>query len=215
MRIWIAVVALVLAPLAARADLTALFDTRGGSGLSIEYRDSQNFRINLDPETYHLVRDGRMYLVASHQGEREVIPLSAVGEQLKALGMGGMAQKMLNARGGTQVPEDVQFRALGRQETVAGYVGDVYEVTLRDAQGEQRVEAVLARDAELAAVQDALISMAEEAIALLGYDSGSRESRLVRQVRAQDLGALLRYGDEFRLREVRRDPIKQARLDWR
>lgn len=214
MRPWIAAVVLLLVPLGAHADLTALFDTRGGGGVSIEYRDAQNFRINLDPETYQLVRGGRMFLVATNQGEREVIPISDVGEQLQALGLGGMAQRMLGAQGG-QVPEEVRFRPLGRHETIAGYTGEVYEVTVRDARGEQRIEAVLSPDPELCAVQDALISMAEQAIALLGYDVGSRESRLVRQVRARKLGALLRYGDEFRLRAVLRGPIAQARLELR
>jgi hypothetical protein len=215
MRTWIAALLLVLAPLGARADLTALFDTRAGSGVSVEYRDARNFRINLDPETYQLVQGGRMFLVATSQGEREVIPISDVGEQLQALGLGGMAQRMLNAQGGTQVPDEVRFRPLGRHETIAGYTGEVYEVTVRDARGEQRVEAVLSPDPELGAVQDALISMAEQAIALLGYDVGSRESRLVRQVRAQKLGALLRWGEEFRLRAVLRGPIAQARLELR
>lgn len=211
MRNWMLVAVLALAPLGARAELTAIFDTRGGEGVSIEYRDGSNFRINLDAETYQLVRAGRMYLVASHQGEREVIPLSDVGEQLTALGLGGMAQKMIGAQGAA-LPQEVTFRPLGRGETVAGYPGAVYEVITRDSAGEQRVEAVVTSDAELAAVQEALLSMAEQAIALLGYDTGSAESRLVRQVRAQKLGALLRYGDEFRLREVLRGPVAEARL---
>lgn len=211
MRNWILAAVLALAPFGARAELTAIFDTRSGDGVSIEYRDAENFRINLDAETYQLVRAGRMYLVASHQGEREVIPLSDVGEQLTALGLGGMAQKMIGAQG-APVPEQVSFRPLGRTETVAGYAGEVYEVTTRDAHGERRAEAVAAADAELGAVQDALLSMAEQAIALLGYDTGSAESRLVRQVRAQNLGALLRYDDEFRLREVLRGPVAEARL---
>lgn len=211
MRNWMLAAVLTLVPLGARAELIAIFDTRGGEGVTIEYRDAQNFRINLDVETYQLVRGGRMYLVASHQGEREVIPLSDVGEQLAALGLGGMAQKMIGAQG-APVPQDVTFRPLGRTESVAGYPGEVYEVTTRDGTGEQRVEAVVTADPELAAVQDALLSMAEQAIALLGYDTGSAESRLVRQVRAQKLGALLRYGDEFRLREVLRGPVAEARL---
>ena len=213
MRTWLHTLTVLVAllPAAVHAEITALFDTRSGPGMSIEYRDAQNFRINLDAETYQLVRDGRMYLVASNQGEQEVIPLSDVGEQLAALGLGGMAQRMLGGQQ-AQVPDAVSLRPLGRQETIAGYTGEVYEVTTTGAGGTESVEAVLCRDPELTTVQGALLSMAEQAIALLGYDASTRESRLVRQVRAQNLGAVLRYGDELRLREVLRGPITAARL---
>lgn len=209
MKNWLYALALVAGP--AWADLTALFDTQQGPGVSIEYRDAQNFRINLDAETWQLVRSGRVYLIASNEGEQEVIPVSDVGEQLSAMGMSGMAQRVLGAQA-QGLPDSVSFRSLGRQETVAGYTGTVYAVTTRGAQGESTTEAVLSNDAELATVQESLLSIAEQAMSMLGYDAGTRESRLVREVRAQNLGAVLRYGTELKLREVRREPIAEARL---
>ena len=199
-----AAAALLAAP--AFADLTAVYALAGGEQLRVEYRDAANFRIGTDAENYQLMVDGRLYAVAQGQ----VIDVQKVSRQIRAVGADTFLAGLLGDAT-SDVPTDVSVRPLGRRETIAGYTGEVYEAVARTSNGEQRAEIVVADDADLKAVQDALIKVAKEAVAAVGAAS-SAYARPLQQVEQQHLGGVLRYGDDLRLVSLQRTPIAAGRI---
>jgi hypothetical protein len=199
-----AAAALLAAP--AFADLTAVYALAGGEQLRVEYRDAANFRIGTDAENYQLMVNGRLYAVAQGQ----VIDVQKVSRQIRAVGADTFLAGLLGDAT-SDVPTDVSVRPLGRRETIAGYTGEVYEAVARTSNGEQRAEIVVADDADLKAVQDALMKVAKDAVAAVGAAS-SAYTRPLQQVEQQHLGGLLRYGEDLRLVSLQRTPIAAGRI---
>jgi hypothetical protein len=199
-----AAAALAAAP--ALADLTAVYAMAGGEQLRVEYRDAGNFRIGTDAENYQLMLDGRLYAVAQGQ----VIDVEKVSRQIRAVGADTFLAGLLGDAT-SDVPTDVAVRPLGRQETVAGYTGAVYEAVARTSNGEQRAEMVVTNNPDLKAVQDALMKVAKDAVAAVGAES-SAYARPLEQVEQQRLGGLLRYGEDLRLVSLGREPIPAGRI---
>lgn len=199
-----AVAALLAAP--AFADLTAVYALAGGEQLRVEYRDAANFRIGTDAENYQLMVDGHLYAVAQGQ----VIDVQKVSRQIRAVGADTFLAGLLGDAT-SDVPTDVTVRPLGRRETIAGYTGEVYEAVARTSNGEQRAEVVVADDADLKAVQDALMKVAKDAVAAVGAES-SAYARPLQQVEQLRLGGVLRYGEDLRLVSLQRAPIAAGRI---
>ncbi|MDD3650038.1 hypothetical protein [Immundisolibacter sp.] len=199
-----AVAALLAAP--AFADLTAVYALAGGEQLRVEYRDAANFRIGTDAENYQLMVNGHLYAVAQGQ----VIDVQKVSRQIRAVGADTFLAGLLGDAT-SDVPTDVSVRPLGRRETIAGYTGEVYEAVARTSNGEQRAEVVVADDADLKAVQDALMKVAKDAVAAVGAES-SAYARPLQQVEQLRLGGVLRYGEDLRLVSLQRAPIAAGRI---
>lgn len=200
-----AAAALLAAP--AWADITAVYAMAGGDELRVEYRDVGNFRVGTDADHYQLMLDGRLYAVAQGQ----VIDVEKISRQIRAVGADTFLAGLLGDAT-SDVPTDVSVRALGRQETVAGYKGEVYEALARTSNGEQRAELVVTDNAELKAVQDALMKVAKDAVAAVGANA-SPYAKPLEQVEQQRLGGLLRYGDDLRLVSLDRAPIAAGRIE--
>ncbi len=188
------------------ADITAIYAMAGGDQLRVEYRDAGNFRVGTDAEHYQLMVGGRLYAVAQGQ----VIDVEKVSRQIRAVGADTFLAGLLGDAT-SDVPTDVSVRPLGRQETVAGYKGEVYEALARTSNGEQRAELVVTDNAELKAVQDALMKVAKDAVAAIGAKS-SPYAKPLEQVEQQRLGGLLRYGEELRLVSLDRTAIAAGRI---
>jgi hypothetical protein len=198
--------AAALAATPALADLTAVYAMAGGEQLRVEYRDAGNFRIGTDDENYQLMLDGRLYAVAQGQ----VIDVERMSRQIRAVGADTFLASVLGDAT-SDVPTDVSMRPLARQETVAGYTGDVYEAVARTSNGEQRAEVVVTRNPDLTVVQDALLRAAKETVSAVGAES-SVYARPLEQVEQQRLGGLLRYGQDLKLVSLDRAPIAAGRI---
>lgn len=199
--------AAVLLAVPAWADITAVYAMAGGDQLRVEYRDARNFRVGTDAAHYQLMVDGRLYAVV----EGQLIDVESVSRQIRAVGADTFLAGLLGDAT-SDVPTDVSVRPLGRQETVAGYQGDVYEALARTSNGEQRAELVVTNNPDLKAVQDALMKVAKEAVAAIGAKS-SPYARPLEQVEQEHLGGLLRYGEELRLVSLDRIPIAAGRIE--
>lgn len=200
-----AAAALVAAP--AWADITAVYAMVGGDQLRVEYRDADNFRVGMGADHYQLMVGGHLYAVV----EGQLIDVESVSRQIRAVGADTFLAGLLGDAT-SDVPTDVSVRPLGRQETVAGYKGEVYEVLARTSNGEQRAELVVADNAELKAVQDALMKVAKDAVAAVGANA-SPYAKPLEQVEQQRLGGLLRYGEDLRLVSLDHTPIAAGRIE--
>lgn len=200
-----AAAALLAAP--AWADITAVYAMAGSDPLRVEYRDAANFRVGTDADNYQLMLDGRLYAVAQGQ----VFDVDKMSRQIRAVGADTFLAGLLGDAT-SDVPTDLTVRPLGRQETVAGYRGEVYEALARTSNGEQRAELVVTDNADLKAVQDALLKVAKDAVAAVGATS-SPYAKPLEQVKQLRLGGLLRYGEELRLVSLDRTPIPAGRIE--
>jgi hypothetical protein len=198
--------AAVLLTVPAWADVTAVYAMAGGDQLRVEYRDAGNFRVGMGADNYQLMLDGHLYAVA----EGQVIDVEKISRQIRAVGADTFLAGLLGDAT-SDVPTEVSVRPLGRQETVAGYQGEVYEALARTSNGEQRAELVVTDNAELQAVQDALMKVAKQAVAAVGAKS-SPYAKPLEQVEQQRLGGLLRYGEDLRLVSLDHEPIAGGRI---
>lgn len=198
--------AAVVLTVPAWADVTAVYAMAGGDQLRVEYRDAANFRIGMGADNYQLMLGGHLYAVA----EGQVIDVEKISRQIRAVGADTFLAGLLGDAT-SDVPTEVSVRPLGRQETVAGYQGEVYEALTRTSNGEQRADLVVTDNAELQAVQDALMKVAKEAVAAVGAKS-SPYAKPLEQVEQQRLGGLLRYGEDLRLVSLDHEPIAGGRI---
>ncbi len=105
-------------------------------------------------------------------------------------------------------PPKIELKSLGRQESVAGINGDVYEVTTRFADGREDVaEAVMSDNSDLAQLQKALrimsgemAKMAKTAGAMQGGPGGPPDMNALNEtMKAHENKGMLRYGDQVKL----------------
>lgn len=199
--------AAALLAMPAWADITAVYAMAGGDELRVEYRDADNFRVGMGADHYQLMVGGHLYAVV----EGQLIDVESMSRQIRAVGADTFLAGLLGDAT-SDVPTDVSVRSLGRQETVAGFQGDVYEALTRTSNGERRAELVVTDNPDLKAVQDALMKVAKETVAAIGAKS-SPYARPLEQVEQQHLGGLLRYGEELRLVSLDRTPIAAGRIE--
>jgi hypothetical protein len=140
---------LLLSPLAEAGK--AVVTAEGGSQAIFEYRDDM-LRIGNDQNnSYMVMREGTMYVV-SLEGEQPMV--FNASSMIK-----GMAQNTLQVAPSTLTSEFVSIKDTGRDETVAGIKGDVYEVTIREDGKERTDEIVLSKDKRAREFRDALFAM--------------------------------------------------------
>lgn len=181
--------------------------------MSVEWLNLQQARIDVtapdmpkDMQAYQLMRDGKLYAVTIQQGQPLVL------EMTQMLRMAGQMATSLQPDTGNDVHELEDLRATGRQETVAGVRGEVYELVFRDGQGRaRREEIVLSTDAtvyEMTQVMNAYARLMGEAA---GAPRAAGRDQFETRLRDQRVG-LLRMGAELRAVEVGRDAPPAARM---
>jgi hypothetical protein len=153
----------------------------------------QDDKVRLDvpgEDAYMLVLDGRGYSVARTGGQTMVMDLSSMPQ----FGPGGMGQ---GAPATSDVARITRLEATGREETVAGIEGEIYEMSWTDAKGrENHGEAVLTDDSRVREMQQAFWTFSR-AITRQQEEIGAR-------LRAEGL-AMLRLDDQFLVEEIRAD----------
>ena len=130
-----------LVPGVAWAGGTAHFVSEGTTVI-VEFDGAGAMRIEEVGQTdaYMIMREGKLYSVASQDGNPIVIEMGGAMAMVQA--MGG---KSLFNHGAEEV---ISFRDTGRNETVAGLSGPVYEMTFFDEAGNRATETmVLSKDA--------------------------------------------------------------------
>jgi hypothetical protein len=198
---------LILFPLlAATTALAAGTVTIEGQGdeasyrMVIEYLDNNTLRMDFPGDKqaggYMLVRDGKVYTVTRINGVPMVMDMGAMGKMAAALG-GGDGKDHSEAAG----PLDYQILEIkdtGRNETVAGFKGRVYRVTVRDSRrGTQTEEIVFSDDPRVRAYTDAWSNAGKTMERVMGAGKTSAND-LNKYMQQHKLG-LLRFGREFRV----------------
>jgi hypothetical protein len=163
-------------------------------------------RINSDqPDSYVVVRDGNLYAVSFNDGQPMVID---AGSMMK--GMANMIPQVIESDLDARL---ISLKDTGKDETVAGINGDVYELKIEDENGAEQTETlVLSDDKRALEFRDALFNMMSFAAKIAGTDKAPKEDDISKRLLAMDVG-VLRYGSEMTVTEISGDPVPAQRFD--
>lgn len=182
----ICVGAAVLCATFAHAELKGSYElNQGKKKLDLYYLDDNHMRANL-ADKQQLVLKGSQSWLLHRQGEQW---LAVDGDQAAAL---------LNATHGDQIKQDIgtaQLRDTGRKETVAGYAGKVYELSI----GNDISEVVLTDNPDVLALTNGWRTLALKLARSLGTERAAQLQQALAKIPQRGMGGLLRQGKDLTL----------------
>jgi hypothetical protein len=188
---------------AARADLVGTWKTGDNDSLKISFRDKNHIRMEAGPDAYILLSGDKVYMVNRTKGKWKAFDMDEMSGMMKMFGKG-----TANA----QAIEDHKphFRATGRRETIAGYKGEVYQVTYTDSSGRtHEQEMVLSDHPDVKKLNQAWVSLASRMARMTGRDTAEALERATKEAREKGYGGMLRSGDDMILERIE-EPIMKA-----
>lgn len=187
MKRMLAVSLTLLLSTSALADITATYKVRNGGDMQISYRDDQHVRLNVPGGGYALLTGEKVYMVSQEKGQWIATDL----EQMKAM-MANMPMGSAN-NAGEKSDADFSFVDTGKQESIAGYTGTVYEI--KDRTNGKTYEAVLSDHKDIATLYRGMLQVARQMVSNMGVGKGMPELPAGR-------GGLLRQDNQFVLTGV-------------
>jgi hypothetical protein len=195
----IAALGLGLLTSAAQADIAEV-EVDNGDIMTFEY-EGDTLRINMpgnDQQGYMLMRDGKMYVVSSNNGQPMVFDL-------------GSAFRMFGSMAASATPDTADSRVLslqstGKAETLGGIEGEVFSLRFIGPDGrEQQAEMVLSKHPLAIGFRDAVQRMAMTMARSVEQESLKDEIQAGEdmQGKLQALGmGVLRYGEDMQVRSI-------------
>jgi hypothetical protein len=180
-RIALALTAALLAG-AAHAELKGSYKLQDGQQLDLYYRDNQHMRASVGDDKQLVMKGAETWVLKRQEGQWLALNVEGAGALLRAMGKPAIADT-----------GPVSLRALGRKETVAGYAGDVYELT----SGDKKYEVVLSDHPDVLALTTGWRHMAQKLAQNLGEDEAQRLQQALKAIPQN--GGLLRQGDNLAL----------------
>jgi|GEM_PF-3552075 len=170
---------------AASADLKGNYQLQKGNHLDLTYHDDKHMRANIDDDRQLLVKGDEIWML-KRQDEKKWIGINTTA-------WGGLLQAVKGQTEENIGP--VQLRSLGRKETVAGYQGEVFELS----SGDKKYEVVLSDNPDVLALTNAWRLMAQNIAQKLGQKEAQRLQQALDNIPREGKGGLLRQGDNLTL----------------
>ena len=173
-----------------------------GSGQNVqtmvlEYDDHGRARMNMpagaEGNGYMLYRDGKVWMVMNIQGQVMVMDMARMAAMAPPTGDDTLRQEFISAR------------ATGKQQTVAGFVGEVYELSWKDRNGVQTAMAVLSKDPAVVEYSGAWMKLAENMAKSMGQKT---DNSIGRYLEKKGLG-VLKMGDDFQVVSIQPGKVNE------
>lgn len=168
---------------------------------TIEFNDG-NMRLRTampGVDGYMVMTETGIYMVTAQGGRPTVLDLGAMMSML-----GGMAGEMMQSQGlnlTNGVGEFIEMNDAGRDETVAGISGRLYDLTYVNDRGDRQTEEiVLGRDATLRELTETLATWSRMMAAYLSVDLGDSQGAMDELLQHGD--GILRLGSGYRLSSI-------------
>lgn len=197
--------ALLLVAVQVSADTVSQWSLSGGQALSLSYRDTQHVLLSVGRANQVLVAGKDSYLITSQGGQTMAVNMNEMGDAMDMfsnLMMPG-ADQMARFEGAK-----VSFKKTGRQETVAGFRGDVYQMTVNTRRGVEQHELVVSDHPDVVALQTIFLALGERAAKVMPsnqlFESMNYFSRQAEQAQ---LGGVLRYGKDMVLQKLEKKKL--------
>jgi hypothetical protein len=166
----------------------------------IEYLDNNTLRMNFpgqEKENYMLIKDSKVYTVTNINNTPMVMDMGAMSKMASAFGAQENDNDQANGPLSYQV---LDMKATGKEETVAGFKGEVYRVTAKEGGVTRTEEIVFSADPKVRAYSDAWREAGKTMQKVMGTDMAV-ENDMNHYMEKHKLG-LLRYGTEFRVSAI-------------
>lgn len=164
--------------------------SQGKKKLDLYYLDDSHMRVNF-ADAQQLMLKGNQSWLLHRQGEQW---FAVDGEQASAWLQATQAKDVQQDIG------DVQLRDTGRSETVAGYKGKVYELSV----GNDVSELVLTDNPDVLALTNGWRTLALKLSRTLGAKRAEQLQEALAKIPQRGMGGLLRQGNDFTLVAVDR-----------
>lgn len=189
---------LAVLPMWSWAQISGVYEIEGGQSLTLSYKDDQHMRMEMQKDQFMLVNDDKVYMVHKQGGQWTAMDMSKMGEMMKRMGQqaGQQAAEQAKEQG------EPEFNDTGRTETVAGYEGKVYDVVSPDG---ERNEMVLSKDDDIIALSRAMAQISGKMVKSMGMMDQQAFEDAISESEVEDMGGMLRVGDEMRLKSVSTD----------
>lgn len=169
---------------ACHAELKGVYKLQDGQQVDLYYRDAQHMRADVGGDKQLVLKGAETWVLKRQDTQWLAINADNVGGLLRALSK--------SAGDPTADAGPVQLRALGRRETVAGYTGDVYELS----SGDKKYDVVLSDHPDVRALTDGWRAAAQKIAQNLGQRDAQRLQQALEAIPASK-GGLLRQGDNI------------------
>lgn len=197
-----ALCALLLASvvLHAHADIKGSYELSKGTPLTLAFRDPQHMQVASGADKAVLVKGDETWALKRQSDGWLAVDVKSAGGLLAAL-------KKSHEK---EIPSGpLQLRALNRKETVAGYQGDVFELS----DGQRQTEIVLTDNPDVLALTNAWRSMAGRVAENLEQRDIDRLQQALAVIPQTGKGGLLRQGDNLKLTAISKQ-VNAADLDF-
>lgn len=176
----------------AQADLLGRYSLPGNNSLEIFYQDDRNIRVNLAQHGYMLFHDEEMYMVMQKGGMQMAMDLEQMGSLVSS-----MRGQVLGAdqKASELVPE---IEETERRETVAGYEGQVHQVTV----GANRTEVVLTKNPEVAKITEAFTTALSRVGEILESEDRQALAAALVQLEQTGYNGLLKQSNGVQLQAI-------------
>lgn len=201
----IAMLLALLAPVQALAgDVVATYEYQNGNLMTVCVRDAQHVRIDTSSTSYTLLKGDKVYAVSQSDGQWQVVDM----DQMKGAGSGFMS---MFGGGDDDSAMTVTYTKTGRTEKVAGYTGVVYESEMREGgKVARRDEVVLSSHSDLKKLNEGWSALATRMGEIMGGDISEAVGQLSAAAKEKDYGGMLRFGDEMKLKSLKKPSLKSA-----
>ncbi len=169
---------------AGHAELKGSYQLQKGKQVDLFYRDDKHMRASVDDDKQLIVKGGDTWILKRQDEKWLAVNAEGVGGLLRAL-----------SKNHSEELGEVKLSPLGRKETVAGYSGDVYELS----NGDKKYEVVLTDNPDVLALTNAWRLMAQKIAQNLGQKEAQRLQQALNTIPRQGKGGLLRQGDNLKL----------------
>lgn len=195
----LSVVFAMLFSVSAWAGGSAVLESSGGSEtVTLEY-EGQRIRLSASQQErqgeYLLIDGTSAYAVSHESGQPRVLDMAVMGQMFGAMaGAVGQLPTQLD-----HIPGTIEhLKPLQHDETVAGIVGQVYELLYTDNKGQQHtIEVVLSTEPQVVELAGAMLQVSQTLATVFGQPTAPLE-RFNRLLLGEGRG-LLRVGDDMRV----------------
>lgn len=176
--------ALIPFAVASQAEVKGTYQLQDGKQLQLIYWDAQRIRMALGDEAQIVLRDGTTWMLTKQGGQWIAMDMQS---------MGGLMQAVRKpAPIDMEKIDNVSMKPLGRKETVAGYAGEVWEIS----SGGERYEVVLSDHPDVRELTEGWRFMAEKLASSLGVEAAQKLNEALVAMPEKQTG-LLRQGDNM------------------
>ncbi len=170
---------------AAHAEIKGTYALHDGQQLNLYYRDDTHMRASIGDDKQLVVKGNETWVLKRQDSQWLAINADSVG---------GLLRNFAKNSADAQDAGPVQLRSLGRKETVAGYTGDVYEVS----SGDKTFEVVLSDNPDVITLTNGWRHMAQKIAQNLNQKDAKRLQQALEAI-PKEKGGLLRQGDRLTL----------------